>query len=179
MYASENIGGLRSGMSSLESSPKMSPRPLGDVDDLEGYRDLFYRPSCLPKNNNNTPPDKSNTSLALLIPENNKSTHNTNSGGGGPGSGSGSGSGSGLTISLLASLQDLDSPHTISCKGTSIQSLCQHPIANVCHCDFSRTKLWSMLHMALVSTQPFVLLHCQMQGGIGLWSALALTNVTH
>ena len=99
VYASENIGGLGSGVSSLESSPRMSPRPLGDVDDLEGYRDLFYRPSCLPKNNNNnTPPDKSNTSLALLIPENNiKSNHNTsNSGGGGPGSGSGSGSGSGF-----------------------------------------------------------------------------------
>ena len=93
VYASENLGGggLRSGVSSLESSPKMSPRPLGGVDDLEGYRDLFYPPSYLPKHN--TPPDKSNTSLALLISENNKPGNNNN---GGPGSGSGSGPVSGL-----------------------------------------------------------------------------------
>ena len=86
VYASENIGGPRSGMSSLESSPKMSPRPLGGVDDLEGYKDLFYRPM-----KTNTPPDKSNTSLALVIPESSKNI----GGGGGSGSGSGTGSGSG------------------------------------------------------------------------------------
>ena len=85
VYASENIGGLRSGVSSLESSPKMSPRPLGGVDDLEGYNDLFYRPSHLTKTN--TPPNKSNPNLTLAVPENNKYSGNSNGGGGsGPGS---------------------------------------------------------------------------------------------
>ena len=120
VYASENIGGLRSGVSSLESSPKMSPRPLGGVDDLEGYRDLFYRPSYLPKNN--TPPNKSNTSLALLIPENPKPSSNTNSGGGSV-SGSGSGSAFGKRPELLTFGSARSGNSSASISGRSLSAI--------------------------------------------------------
>ena len=123
VYASENIGGPRSGMSSLESSPKMSPRPLGGVDDLEGYKDLFYRPSCFPKNN--SPPNKSNTNLALLIPENNKpiSNNNNNSGGGAGGSGSGSGSGFGKRPELLTFDSARSGNSSASISGRSLSAI--------------------------------------------------------
>lgn len=46
---------------SIESSPKMSPRPLGGLDDLEMFRDLFYkRPS--PRS---TPPDTAGNASAF------------------------------------------------------------------------------------------------------------------
>ena len=37
--------GSSPGMHSQSSSPQMSPRPLGSVDDLDHFRDLFYRPT--------------------------------------------------------------------------------------------------------------------------------------
>ena len=121
VYASENIGGsgggLRSGVSSLESSPKMSPRPLGGVDDLEGYKDLFYPPSYLPKNN--TPPDKSNTSLTLLILENNKPGSSNNNGGSGGGLGSGSGFGKRPDLLTFDSARSGNSSASISGRSLS------------------------------------------------------------
>ncbi len=165
VYASENIGGLGSGVSSLESSPKMSPRPLGDVDDLDGYRDLFYRPSCMPKHN--TPPDKSNTSLALLIPENNnKSSHNTNSGGvGGPGSGSGSGSGSASAFGKRPELLTFDSARSgnssASISGRSLSAISaevevQH--TRLEELEKEHSKRWGNIMRSINSTFTPVLL---------------------
>jgi serine/arginine repetitive matrix protein 2 len=37
--------GSSPGLHSQSSSPQMSPRPLGSVDDLDHFRDLFYRPT--------------------------------------------------------------------------------------------------------------------------------------
>ncbi|CAL1698942.1 unnamed protein product [Somion occarium] len=40
-----NSAGSSPGMVSHESSPPLSPRPLNDSDDLERFRDLFYKPT--------------------------------------------------------------------------------------------------------------------------------------
>lgn len=43
--------GSGNGPSSLESSPKTTPKPIGGIDDLEGYRDLFHKPANRPSVN--------------------------------------------------------------------------------------------------------------------------------
>ncbi|ESK95086.1 hypothetical protein Moror_13818 [Moniliophthora roreri MCA 2997] len=53
--ARNNSDGSSPGQSSSNSSPPVSPPPLGNVDDLESYRDLFYRPRGM-STNSITPP---------------------------------------------------------------------------------------------------------------------------